>query len=53
MKRRVRPMMGRNTYRTAVATLCGIELVHMLRKRQGPPTWSDLSIAERFTKLAA
>ena len=53
VKRRLRPMLGLKTYRTAAATIAGIELVHMLRKRQGPPAWTDLSIAERFEKLAA
>ncbi len=53
VKRRLRPMLGLKTYRTAVATIDGIELVHMLRKRQGPPAWTDLPIAERFEKLAA
>ncbi len=53
VKRRLRPMLGLKTYRTAAATIAGIELVHMLRKRQGPPAWADLSIAERFEKLAA
>ncbi len=35
---RVRPMMDFKTFRTAAATLRGIELVHMLRKRQAPPS---------------
>ena len=53
VKRRLRPMMGLKTFATAAATIAGVELAHMLRKGQGPSTWSRLSMSERFTKLAA
>ena len=46
-------MLGLKTFRTAAATIAGVELAHMLRKSQGPSTWVGLSMAERFTKLAA
>lgn len=53
VKRRIKPMLGLKTYRTAAATIVGIELVHMLRKLQGPSSWAELTMAERIEKLAA
>jgi hypothetical protein len=35
IKRRVRPMMGFKSFSSATVTLAGIEMVHMMRKRQG------------------
>lgn len=34
IKRRVRPMLGFKSFKSAAATLSGIEMVHMLRKHQ-------------------
>ena len=34
IKRQVRPMMGFKSFRSAAATLAGIELMHMIRKGQ-------------------
>ena len=51
IKRRVRPMLGFKSCKSAVATLSGIEMIHMLRKRQLQDT-ASLSIAERLENLA-
>jgi transposase-like protein len=34
-KRRVRPMLGFKAFTAAAVTLAGIDMVHMMRKRQG------------------
>jgi transposase-like protein len=54
IKRRVRPMMGFKSMSSARATLGGIELVHMMRKRQAKYACSQqLSLVEHFERLAA
>ena len=53
IKRITRPMLGFKSFVSATATLCGIELVHMLRKGQLRPKYAGLSLAEQFDTLAA
>ncbi len=36
IKRRIRPMLGFKALTTAAITLAGIEMIHIMRKRQGP-----------------
>jgi putative transposase len=53
-KRRVRPMLGFKSLATASIILSGIEMVHMMRKRQARFAFNPTpSIAEQFTILAA
>ena len=51
VRRLVRPMLGFKSFRSAVATLAGIELTHMIRKGQLPTT-SELRPAQQFYSLA-
>ena len=54
IKRRVRPMLGFKSPISASITLSGIEMVHMMRKRQARFAFNpDPSLAEQFTILAA
>ncbi|VEA66453.1 Integrase core domain [Serratia plymuthica] len=54
IKRRIRPMLGFNSFRRAQALLAGIELVQMIRKGQCQhPLGDGLSPAEQFYLLAA
>jgi putative transposase len=54
IKRRVRPMLGFNSPITASIILSGIEMVHMMRKRQARYAFNpNPSLAEQFTILAA
>ncbi|ESX41215.1 transposase [Mesorhizobium sp. LSHC426A00] len=54
IKRRVRPMLGFKSTHTAAATLSGIEMVHMMRKRQARYAFNpNPSLAEQFEILAA
>lgn len=50
IKRRIRPMLGFKSFRSAQATLAGIELWRMLKKGQGR---SSLPAWEQFYMLAA
>jgi len=51
---RMRPVLGFKSPETASIILSGIELVHMMRKRQARFAFnSDPSLAEQFTVLAA
>jgi transposase-like protein len=53
IKRRVRPMLGFTSPISASITLSGIEMVHMMRKRQARYAFNpDPSLAEQFTILA-
>lgn len=52
MKQRVHAALGLQTFQTARATLAGIELVHMVRKRYVRPLVNG-SDAEQFRVLAA
>jgi transposase-like protein len=47
-----RPMLGFKSFRSASATLSGIELMHMIRKDQSR-TRVKLRPAQRFYALAA
>ena len=51
VKRLVRPMLGFKSFRSAVATLAGIELMHMIRKGQLRTT-GELRAAQQFYSLA-
>ncbi|MEP9374700.1 IS6 family transposase [Mesorhizobium sp. KR1-2] len=54
IKRRIRPMMGFKSFGTASVTLSGIEMVHMMRKRQGRFAFNPApSLKEQFEAIAA
>ena len=55
VKRITRPMLGFKSFAAAQSTLVGIELMHMLKKRQlaVEETKEDLTAAEQFYALAA
>lgn len=54
IKRRVRPMLGFKSLASASIILSGIELVHMIRKRQARFAYNpNPSLAEQFEMLAA
>lgn len=52
VKRVTRPMLGFKSFRSAAATLSGIELMHMIRKGQSR-TRGKLRPAQQFYALAA
>jgi putative transposase len=52
VKRVVRPMLGFKSFRSAAATIAGVELMHMIRKGQLPAT-GKLRPAQQFYSLAA
>ena len=54
IKRRVRPMLGFKSFSSAALTLAGIEMVHMMRKRQGRFAFNPApSLKEQFEAIAA
>jgi transposase-like protein len=54
IKRRVRPMLGFKSFSSAAVTLSGIEMVHMMRKRQGRFAFNPApSLKEQFETTAA
>lgn len=54
IKRRVRPMLGFKSFSSATVTLAGIEMVHMMRKRQGRFAFNPApSLKEQFEVIAA
>ena len=55
IKRMTRPMLGFKLFDTAQSTLVGIELMHMLKKRQlaAEEGNENLTVAELFYSLAA
>jgi putative transposase len=55
VKRVTRPMLGFKTFAAAQATLVGIELMHMLKKRQlvAEEGEENLVVVEPFYSLAA
>jgi putative transposase len=54
IKRRVRPMLGFKSFSSAARTLVGIEMVHMMRKRQGRFAFNPApSLKEQFEAIAA
>ena len=52
IKRVARPTLGFKSFRSATATLAGVELMHMIRKGQLRAT-SKLRPAQQFYSLAA
>ena len=53
IKRRVGPMLGFKAFTSAAVTLAGIEMVQMMRKRQGRYSYNPSpSLAEQFDILA-
>jgi transposase-like protein len=54
IKRRVRPMLGFKAMHSARCILGGIEMVHMMRKRQARFAFNPRpSLAEQFDIIAA
>lgn len=54
IKRRTRPMLGFKSFASANATLASIEMVHMMRKRQGGFAFNPaLTIKEQFEAIVA
>jgi putative transposase len=54
IKRRIRPMLGFKSQVSAAATLDGIEMVHIMRKRQARFAFKpNPSLAEQFEIMAA
>jgi transposase-like protein len=54
IKRRIRPMLGFKSTKSARVILSGIEMVHMMRKRQAKYACTHQpSLAEQFERLAA
>nr|WP_309402197.1 IS6 family transposase [Aminobacter niigataensis]WMD00137.1 IS6 family transposase [Aminobacter niigataensis] len=54
IKRRVRTMLGFKAFPAATATLGGIEMVHMMRKRQGRVAFNPAAtLKEQFEAIAA
>ncbi|TAN11987.1 MAG: DDE domain-containing protein, partial [Rhizobiaceae bacterium] len=54
IKRRVRPMQGFNSFSSAAATLAGIDMVHMMRRRQGRFAFNPaFTLKEQFASIAA
>ena len=51
IKRPVRPMLGLKSFRSAVVTLAGIELMHMIRKGRPLPT-GEVHFAQQCYPLA-
>jgi transposase-like protein len=51
IKRRIRPMLGFKSFRSATKTIAGIELMHMIRKGQMADC-RKLTPAEQFYSLA-
>jgi putative transposase len=51
VKRLVRPMLGFKSFRSAAATIAGIELMHMIHKGQLRTT-GELRPAQQFYSLA-
>ena len=50
IKRKVRPMLGFKSFRSATKTIAGIELMHMIRKGQMDDS-RNLTHAEQFYSL--
>ena len=55
VKRVTRPMLGFKSFEAAQCTLTGVELMHMLKKRQlvVTPGAEGLTVAQQFSALAA
>ncbi|EHK53363.1 IS6 family transposase [Allomesorhizobium alhagi] len=54
IKRPVRPMLGFKSFASATAILAGVDMIHMMRKRQARYAYNpNPSIAEQFEIIAA
>jgi len=53
IKKRIRPMLGFKSFRSAARTITGIELVHMIRKKQLTNDKNYNSTFSQFLSLAA
>lgn len=54
VKRRARPMLGFKLFSSAAVTLSGVEMVHMMRKRQGRFAFNPAPpLKEQFEAIAA
>ena len=54
IKRRIRSMLGFKSLSSAAVTLAGIEMVHMMRKRQGRFAFNPApSLKKQFEIIAA
>ncbi|KQZ22837.1 integrase [Mesorhizobium sp. Root552] len=54
IKRRIRPMLGFKSFSSAGVTLAGIEMVHMMRKRQGRFAFNPApTLKEQFEAIIA
>ena len=54
IKRRARPMLGFKSFGSAAITLAGIEMVQMMRKRQGRFAFNPApTLKEQFEAIAA
>jgi len=51
IKRKVKPMLGFDSFKTAEKTICGIEIMHMIRKGQVEEIQPALSEVEFFNKI--
>jgi transposase-like protein len=51
IKRKTRPMLGFDSFKTAEKTICGIEAMHMIRKRQVEEIRGVLSEVEFINKI--
>jgi len=51
IKRKVKPMLGFHSFKTAEKTICGIELFHMIRKGQVEEIQSVLSKVEFINNI--
>jgi transposase-like protein len=51
IKRKVKPMLGFKSFKTAKETICGIEIMHMIRKGQVEEIHDVLSEVEFLNKI--
>jgi transposase-like protein len=51
IKRKIKPMLGFDSFKTAEKTICGIETMHMIRKRQVEEIQCVLSEVEFVNKI--
>ena len=51
IKRKIRPMLGFDSFKTAEKTICGIETLHMIKKGQVEEIQCVLSEVEFFNKI--
>ncbi len=51
IKRKIKPMLGFDSFETAEKTICGIETMHMIKKGQVEEIQCVLSEVEFFNKI--